>query len=78
MSFSLRRFGHFLLVIGLFFLLIFFASDQSNNPQFGMFFGGFLLSILGAFLAWRFRSPPNPVERFSLLRKITGGFKKKK
>jgi hypothetical protein len=78
MSVSLRRFGHFLLVIGIFFLVLFFASDQSDNPQFGMFFGGALLSLLGGLLSWKFRSQPTPSERFRTLRRMRNSSKKKK
>lgn len=74
----MNRVGHFFLVIGLFILLLFFASDQSHNPQFGLFFVGLLLSAFGFFLAWRYRSQPEPSERFRALRKRSGNKKNKK
>jgi len=78
MSVSIGRIGHFFLVIGFFFLLLFFASDQSQHPKFALFFGGLLLCVFGGFLAWRFRARPEASERFRMLRKMSDKSKKKK
>lgn len=72
------RLGLFLLLIGLGLLGIFFASDQSQNPQFGLFFLGAFLMTLGGFWFWRGRTPPPPSERFRLLRKMMSSSTRKK
>jgi uncharacterized membrane protein HdeD (DUF308 family) len=73
-----NRLGIYLFIIGLMLLLYFFASDQSKNPQFLLFFFGLLLVILGIFLGWRYRPAPQPSGRFRLIRKIGALLKKKK
>ena len=78
MPFSKQRIGSYLILIGLILLVIFFASDQSQNPQFGLFFGGSVLTILGGFMFWRFRPPPTPSGRFGLFRKMSERSKIKK
>jgi uncharacterized membrane protein YiaA len=77
-SILLVRIGHFFLVIGLFIFLVFLASDQSQIPQYGLFFVGLLLSILGIVLSFRFREKPQSTERFRALRKISGKSNQKK
>jgi hypothetical protein len=74
----LHRVGNFLLIIGLVFLLYFFASDQSENPQFLLFFGGVVISLLGVYVWWRFHPRPEESERFRSLRKMGQRMKKKK
>jgi uncharacterized membrane protein HdeD (DUF308 family) len=78
MSFSRQRIGSFLILIGLILLVIFFASDQSQDPQFGLFFGGTVLTILGGFMFWHFRPPPTPSGRFRLFRKMSERSRTKK
>ena len=78
MPLSRARLGSYLVLIGLILLVIFFASDQSQNPQFGLFFSGSLLTILGGFIIWRFRPPPAPSGRFGLFRKMSDRSKTKK
>lgn len=66
----LHRFGNFLLIIGVIFLLYFFASDQSENPQFLLFFSGVALTALGILLMRRRPPAPEGGGRFRLLHKI--------
>jgi len=65
-----RRLGQFLVVIGLILLVVFFTTDQSQNPQPGLFFSGLAGVFLGGFLVWRNRPVPKPSERFRSVRKI--------
>jgi uncharacterized membrane protein HdeD (DUF308 family) len=74
----LHRFGSFLFIIGLVLLLYFFASDQSENPQFLLFFTGMLATALGIFIGFRYRPAPGASDRFSLLRKLGERLSKKK
>ncbi len=39
--------GQFFLVIGVIMLAVFFVTDQSQNPQFLLFFGGLLVIAAG-------------------------------
>jgi hypothetical protein len=49
--------GEFFLVIGVIMLAVFFVTDQSQNPQFLLFFGGLLASAAGISLMVRNREP---------------------
>lgn len=65
-----RRFGLFLVVIGLILLVVFFTVDQSQKPQPGLFFSGLASLFLGGLLVWRNRPEPKPSERFGTARKF--------
>mgnify|MGYP005855429277 CR=1 FL=1 len=64
-----RKFGQFLVVIGLILLVVFFTIDQSQKPQPGLFFSGLVGVFLGGLLIWRNQSVPKPSERFRSVRK---------
>ena len=64
------RLGQFFLVIGLVMLIVFFGTDQSQNPQYYLFFLGAPLTALGIFLYWRNRKPAEPSNRFEGFRKM--------
>jgi hypothetical protein len=49
--------GEFFLVIGVIMLGVFFVTDQSQNPQFLLFFGGLLFFAVGISLMMRNRTP---------------------
>jgi hypothetical protein len=49
--------GEFFLVIGVILLAVFFVTDQSQNPQFILFFGGLLSAAAGISLMVRNREP---------------------
>jgi len=49
--------GQFFLVIGVIMLAVFFVTDQSQNPQFLLFFGGLLVVAAGVSLMLRNRTP---------------------
>jgi hypothetical protein len=51
------QFGQFFLVIGVIMLAVFFVTDQSQNPQFLLFFGGLLVAAAGVSLMLRNRTP---------------------
>ena len=78
MTLQRSRLGGFFFLIGLVMLVVFFASDQSQDPQFLLFFGGVILTSLGGFIFWRYRSAPAPSGRFNLMRKINEGRKSPK
>jgi len=48
--------GQYFLVIGVIMLAVFFVTDQSQNPQFLLFFGGLVVGGFGFFLMWGSRS----------------------
>lgn len=77
MSIDKSRIGLFFLLIGLFLMIIFFATDQSQNPKFWMFFFGILSLSLGIYMALRFRRQPEDSGRFRLLRKYQDTQKEK-
>jgi hypothetical protein len=62
------RIGQFLLFIALIILIIFFATDQAQEPVYSYFCSGIILLFAGLFLIWRNRKPPPPSERFRILR----------
>jgi hypothetical protein len=66
---ELGRLGQFCFFIGLVLLVVFFATDQSQHPQVGFFFGGLILVISGIYLIRRDWKPQPPSNRFRLLRR---------
>lgn len=65
-----NRLATFFLLIGVIMLILFFGTDQSQNPQYILFFGGTPLTALGAWMLWTNRKPPEPTTRFSGLRRL--------
>ncbi len=71
------RVGTFLLLLGLFSLIFFLASDFANQPDFDWLFVGMLLMAIGYGLRRR-AAPPPPAGRFSLIRKLRENAKNRK
>jgi hypothetical protein len=63
------RIGQFFLFIGLILLVIFFFTDQAQNPSYGYFFFGAASTFLGGYLMWRYRKPGPQADRFRSLRR---------
>jgi hypothetical protein len=63
------RLGQFFFLMGLFGLVLFFTTDQSQHPQYQFFCGGALLILLGSYLFWRAFNPPAESSRFRRWRK---------
>jgi hypothetical protein len=71
------RIGTFLIILGIFALIIFLASDFANNPVFDWLFIGLVLMGLGFFLRRR-AAPPPASGRFGTLRKLRENAKNRK
>ena len=71
------RIGQFVFFLGFLGLVIFIATDQANMPRYAFLCVGVPLLIYGGYLMWTHRNPPEPSERFSTLRKMSEGRKKK-
>ncbi len=71
------RIGTFLIILGIFALIIFLASDFANNPEFDWLFTGLVLMGIGFFFRRR-AAPPPSAGRFGMLRKIRENAKKRK
>jgi hypothetical protein len=67
------RLAQFFLIIGIVLLVVFFGTDQSQSPQFGLFFIGALITGVGAFLLAKSYKPPPPSTRFQGIKKIMLG-----
>jgi len=79
MDFSYRL-GTFFILVGLGLLFMYWITTQGDNPQpEGNFllFGAFSLGF-GIWQAWRNRSKPEEVERFTAIKKLFRRDKKKK
>jgi len=61
--------GQFLIYMGLIALILFFITDQVDNPSFLFFCSGMLVLILGGYVMWRGRNPAPPSGRFRILRR---------
>ena len=71
------RIGTFLILLGIFSLVFFLASDFANQPEFDWLFIGMVLVGIG-FLFRRRATPPPPAGRFGMVRKIREDAKKRK
>ncbi len=60
--------GQFLVLIGILGLIIFFVSDQVNQPNCLYFFSGLVALLLGGYAMWTGRNPPQPSQRFRYFR----------
>ena len=73
-----RQIGQFFFFIGVILLVIFFASDQSENTAWGYFISGAALIALGGYLMWRNRRTDLENNRFRAYRKMRDRPKKVK
>ena len=71
------RIGTFLFLLGIFFFIIFLASDFANQPDFDWLFLGLLFAALGFFIHHR-GTPPPSTGRFGAIRKLREDAKKRK
>jgi hypothetical protein len=71
------RVGTFLILLGIFSLIFFIASDFSNQTDFDWLFIGMVLLGIG-FIFRRRAAPPPPAGRFSMVRKMREDAKKRK
>ncbi len=71
------RVGTFLILLGIFALIFFLASDFADRPEFDWLFIGMVLLGFG-FIFRRRAAPPPPAGRFSTLRKMRESAKKRK
>ena len=71
------RIGTFLLLLGMFFFILFLASDFADQPDFDWLFLGLLFAAAGFGLRRR-ASPPPPAGRFGAIRKMRENAKKRK
>jgi len=62
------RIGRFFLLIGLLSVIIFIATSQAGNPQYGYFCWGIPGIMLGIYFLGRSQKKPHPSGRFRLLR----------
>lgn len=65
-----RQIGLFFLFIGVVLLVIFFASDQTDNTVWSYFIGGAVLVALGVVLMRRTSRPDSEHGRFKTYRKL--------
>ena len=72
------RVGYFLVIMGSFLLILFFLSDFHHTPQFNLLFLGILGLALGIRLIRRAWVPPEPSNRFRIIRSLFAKRKKRK
>jgi hypothetical protein len=71
------RIGTFFVLLGIFALIFFLASDFAKQPDFDWLFVG--LALVGIGFIFRRRAPPPPsADRFSSVRKFRESSKKRK
>jgi hypothetical protein len=70
------RVGTFMLLLGIFSLIFFVASDLAKQPDFDWLFVGMVFLGIG-FIFRRRAAPPAPAGRFSLIRKLREDAKKR-
>ena len=71
------RVGTFFVILGIFALIFFLASDFSKQPDFDWLFIGMVLLGIG-FIFRRRAAPPPPAGRFGAIRKMRESAKKRK
>jgi hypothetical protein len=71
------RVGTFFIILGIFALIFFLASDFAKKPDFDWLFIGMVLIGIGIVLRRR-APPPPPADRFSMVRKMRENAKKRK
>jgi UDP-N-acetylmuramyl pentapeptide phosphotransferase/UDP-N-acetylglucosamine-1-phosphate transferase len=71
------RMGTFFIILGIFALIFFLASDFAKRPDFDWLFIGMVLIGIGIILRRR-APPPPPTGRFSMVRKMRENAKKRK
>ena len=62
--------GQFFFFLGFLALIIFFATNQVDMPNYFFLCTGTVLFFIGVYLMWTYRNPPQPSERFSTWRKV--------
>jgi hypothetical protein len=73
-----RQIGEFFIFIGVILLVIFFASDQTENTSWGYFISGAALVALGGILMWHNRRTDLENSRFRAYHKMRDRPKKVK
>ena len=73
----LARIGTFLILAGLFFFILFIASDYASQTDFDWLFLGLLFLVAG-FILRRRAPPPRSSGRFSTLKRLRAQSKKRK
>ena len=71
------RVGTFFIILGIFALIFFLASDFADRPEFDWLFVGMALLGLGFFFRRHAAHPPS-ADRFSSIRKMRESAKKRK
>jgi hypothetical protein len=71
------RIGTFLILLGIFFFIIFIASDFAKQPDFDWLFLGMLFVVVGIILRRR-APPPPPSGRFATINRLRAEAKKRR
>jgi hypothetical protein len=71
------RIGTFLVLLGIFFFIIFIASDFANQPDFDWLFLGLLFVVIGIILRRR-APPPPPSGRFATINRMRAQARKRR
>jgi len=62
--------GQFFVVVGFLGLIIFMITNWANNPTYTYFCSGSLVLLLGVYLMWTGRKPPEAADRFRSYRSL--------